>query len=122
MKTDQIKSANNSLPGYYGSDTIYKNGNGLHYTLGIKDIATATKSYWFLDVIASYQSELTTEGFQVWKLLRVLTTDSSEEFIVFCEDGNENILIQQKIDYSDFIYDHYEIWCIDKTLILPIEY
>lgn len=131
MSTEFL-SANESLIGYNGTETIYKRDlMKLHYTIGVKTIAQDYHSYWFLDIIESYQKKLKNEDFQVWKLERDLVflvvdgikkvTERKDSFIVVCEDGNENILIQQKIPFSDFPFDFYNVWIQNNIIYLPSE-
>lgn len=130
---DTLKNANNSLPGYFGGETQYKNPvTKLLYTEGIKQIAQNSNSYWFLDIIASYQLTLGKENFQVWKLEREYSYTEEDGtkiinqrkncFNVTCDDGNGNILQEQHIPFSDFEFDVYTVWCIDGMVILPVEY
>jgi hypothetical protein len=63
--------------------------------------------FWLIDAIASYQDELISQPFQVWKFkcntklhLGTLT----------CEDGNGNELVRQEIEYTDFPLDELTLW------------
>ncbi|WP_026715221.1 DUF6876 family protein [Flavobacterium daejeonense] len=129
----QVQNANDSLQGYCGGEQLFVNPvTKLKYTEGVKEIAKNTESYWFLDIIASYQKKLMEEGFQVWKLEREysFTTVNDQKFIderkdsfnVICEDGNNRILIKQHIEFSDFTFDEYTVWCVDGVVLLPVEY
>lgn len=129
----QVQKANDSLHGYCGGEQLFVNGvTKLQYTEGVKAIAINTESYWFLDIIASYQKKLREEGFQVWKLEREysFTTVNEQKFVderkdsfnVVCEDGNERVLIKQHIEFSDFTFDEYVVWCVDGVVLLPVEY
>ncbi|NJM80669.1 MAG: hypothetical protein HC854_15590 [Flavobacterium sp.] len=128
---ESIISTNNLYNGGF-SETIFKNPTTkLNYTELVKEIAEETESYWLLDVIASYQFQLKNEEFQVWKLERKITytevndikiiSERTSTFIVTCEDGNNNILVKQKIVYSDFPHDEYVLWYTNNTLLLPSE-
>lgn len=128
-----VTSANDFLINYNGGEEIYKLGlNGFAYTEGVREIAVKTNSYWFLDIINSYQYKLLNEDFQVWKLEREysyeIVLDEKKVlqrklcFSVVCEDGNGNILVSQKIPFSDFSFDEYTIWVANKILYLPCEH
>lgn len=115
------------------SETIFVNPfTKLKYSELIKIIAEETESYWLLDIIASYQSKLKNESFQVWKLERELAytevndvkivIQRKDVFNVVCEDGNDNVLLKQNIPFSDFKHDIYTLWLTDGTVILPSEY
>lgn len=129
----QVRVANESLNGYFGGEQIYVNpSTNLKYTEGVRAIANNAESYWFLDIIASYQNKLKKEGFQVWKLEREylytivndvrFVTQRKNCFNVVCEDGNDNVLIKQYIPFSDFPFDIYTVWYIDDLVLLPVEY
>lgn len=129
----QVMSANDILQGYTGGDQIYVNpSTKLKYTEGVRDITQKTESYWFLDLIASYQDKLKNAGFQVWKLEREysftvvdgvrVVGQRKDSFNVVCEDGNDNVLIKQHIHFSEFTFDNYIVWCIEGVVLLPVEY
>ncbi len=129
----QVKNANDSMTGYRGGELSFINPlTKLKYTEGIKIVAEKTESYWFLDLIASYQNKLKNEGFQVWKLEREYSFtmvgdvrfvgQRKDSFNVVCEDGNDNVLIKQHIHFSEFPFDNYIVWCIEGVVLLPVEY
>jgi hypothetical protein len=129
----EVKNANDSLKGYHGGEQIFVSPvTKMKYTEGIREIAEKYNSYWFLDIIASYQEKLKNEEFQTWKLEREysysvvddvrVVGQRKDSFNVVCDDGNDKVLIKQKIPFSDFPFDEYTVWCIEGVLILPIEY
>ena len=129
----QVMSANDILQDYTGGEQIYVNpSTKLKYTEGVRDITKKTESYWFLDLIASYQYMLKNAGFQVWKLEREysftvvdgvrVVGKRKDSFNVVCEDGNDNVLIKQHIHFSEFPFDNYIVWCIEGVVLLPVEY
>ena len=129
----QVLSANDSLKGYYGGERIFINPTTkIQYTEGVREIAIKSQSFWFLDIIASYQKELRNEGFQVWKLEREYSYSLVNNmkvvglrkscFNIVCEDGNDKVLVKQHLIFSDFPFDEYTVWYIDGVLILPVEY
>lgn len=128
-----VMNANDSLKNYHGGETIFKNPTtGIQYTEGVRTITMQTESYWFLDLIASYQRKLKIEDFQVWKLKREYsyTTNNGVKsvlqrkncFNVVCEDGNDNVLITQNIPFSDFPFDEYVVWLQNEIIYLPCEH
>lgn len=129
----QVKNANDSLIGYHGGDQIFINrSTKIQYTEGVREIAIKSESYWFLDIIASYQNKLKNEAFQVWKLEREysytlindtkVVGDRKNCFNVVCEDGNNRVLIEQHLLFSDFPFDEYTVWSIEGIILLPVEY
>ncbi len=115
-----MKNANDTLEGFYGTENYHKHFLGAVYTDGVKTMAERFHCYWLLDVIASHQTnkKVRFEGFQVWKLQRIKDT----KFLVTCDDGNGNIVTQQKIPFSDFNYDEATIWFVGGVMLLPSEY
>lgn len=114
-------NANDLLREHNGSDEYYKHGlSNLHYTSGVQAACTSFKCYWFLDVVMSYQTKKFQEAneFQVWKLVR----KKDNEFIAICEDGNDNKIITQIIEFSDFEHDNLTFWFTNRIVILPSEY
>lgn len=117
-----MKNANELFNEHSGCLDRYRYQMGLVLTGGVKDVAEKLSCFWFLDIIASYQIEpkFRKEEFQVWILKRV--KEGEDEFLVTCEDGNDNIVGTQKIPFSDFPHDLLTLWMVDKTILLPSEY
>jgi hypothetical protein len=116
-----MKNANDLLTEHNCSDEYYQHGlSKLHYTSGVQSACTRFKCYWFLDVVMSYQTGKFQEDneFQVWKLQR----QSENEFIAICEDGDDNKIITQLIEFSDFEHDNLTFWFTNRIVILPSEY
>jgi len=100
----------NFLAQCYGSDQPYIKHSlvkRLVMTHSVGKLRELTDCFWFVDVIASYQLELTEQPFQVWKL--TCDTDSMRG-VVTCEDGNGNELVRQEIEYTDFPLDELTLW------------
>jgi hypothetical protein len=98
-------------------------------TEGALYVAENCGAYWLMDIIGSYQHEakFKKQDFQVWKLKTVLSLKMEKTWLVTAEDGNENALARQSIEYSDFPLNGIEIWAIRNelgglTLMLPSEY
>lgn len=109
------------LPNFTGSEQmwIHQTPFGkLHLTDGCNYIRQKCQAYWLFDLIQSYQPSLKQAEFQVWKLERVNDMD----FLVSCEDGNDNVLLQQKIHFSDFPLQALTVWNIEGVVLLPSEY
>lgn len=129
----QVMSANENFNYCHGSEQIFINSfTQLKYTEGVREIAVKTESFWFLDLIASYQPELKNEPFQVWKLQREFAyqvvdgvkkvIQRKDVFNVVCEDGNDFILKKQRVEFSDFPFDIYVVWRVNGICLLPGEY
>jgi len=111
-------NANDQLREHNFSDNYYKHNLGAVFTDGVRALCEMFACYWFLDIIVSYQPELTNEEFQVWKLLR--HEDSTA--IVSCSNGNGKTLKQQKIPFTDFAAQEATVWVEFNVILLPIEH
>lgn len=113
-------NANDQFTQHTGSGHFYKTNFGHLVTEGAHDLCTACESFWLMDIILSYQisRKVAAESFQVWELKRV----KGDRFNVTATDGNDNILLTQKIPFSDFPYDTATLWNVNKTIMLPSEY
>jgi len=111
-------NANDKLKEYNSTENHYKFGGYLVITDGVKAMAEMFESFWLLDIIASYQSQLRNEDFQVWTLGKF--EDSSA--IVICTDGNNRVVKKQKIGWTDFGADEATIWVEGNVALLPSEH
>lgn len=89
------------------------------YTDGVKYLAGQAGAYWLIDYIFSNQSlrVIQEQDFQVWKLI----VDDGRA-IIKVEDGNENLIKEFKISYTDFPLKEFSLWFMDSVLLLPSEY
>lgn len=119
LQTEKTK-ANDHYSQFTGTDHYYKHYLGFTFTDGVGQIAEDCGAYWLIDLVASYRNhpKVRDECFQTWTLSRV----KNNKFKVVCTDGNENILVTQKIPFSDFKYDECVFWCIEQVIMLPSEY
>ena len=100
-----MRNANDELREHTCTDNFYKFSFNMVITDGVKSLCDKFECWWFADIIASYQSQLKLEEFQVWTLRK---TGSSA--IVTCTDGNDKILVSQNIAWTDFQADEATIW------------
>jgi len=121
--TDKITLADieKELAYCIGSENFHKWSILFPYRMtdGVKLIADKLGAYWLLDVIASHQlkAKVKRTPFQVWK---IKAKDS--QAMITCEDGNNNKVSQQKIEYTDFPDGELSIWFQNNTLFVPSEY
>lgn len=89
-------------------------------TNGCDYIRREAGAFWLFDAILSYQTHEEVKGLyhQVWRLVRL----PDESWKLICEDGNNNPVVQQDIEYSDFPLPGFRIWVIDGVALLPTEY
>ena len=92
----------------------------INLTDGCDYVRNKAQAYWLFDAILSFQlkSQIREELFQVWKLQK----QPDDTWQLLCEDGNKNILVQQRIKYSDFLVPEITIWLVDGVAMLPTEY
>ena len=110
-------NANDQLREHTLTQQYHKYSFGLTITDGALALAERFSCFWFLDIVASYQSHLSNEEFQVWKLTRV-----GSSAVITCTDGNDNVLETQKIPFTDFEPDEATVWVEFGTCLLPSEH
>ena len=127
MKTHQISrvlsknipmNANDHLKDHTCTDNYHRHNFGTCFTDGVKALCDQFACYWFLDIIVSYQPQLQTEDFQVWKLAR----NEDNTATVFCTNGNGKVLKQQKIPFTDFAPKEATAWVEFGVVLLPSEH
>ena len=120
METQKQKEILNELKHFTGTENYYKSAMGnLKYTDGVRYIFQECCSYWFLDVLESYQPQLKEIGFQLWK---IAVRDGKTGLITCQEDTNSPVLVSQELEYTDFPLDEITFYCIDGIVLLPSEY
>ena len=86
------------------------------YTDGIKFLAENAGAYWLVDLIASYQPVKTER--QYWTLKR-----EEQGYSAICKDGNDNLLVKQTFEYTDFpeYLLPFDLYLQNNVLYLPSE-
>jgi hypothetical protein len=69
-------------------------------------------------LIQPYDKRVATEAFQVWKLK--VNADRSAR--VICEDGNDGVVYEKRIPYTDFQLDKITLWFSNNVIYLPSEH
>ena len=122
MKTkDEIL---NELPNFYGTDG-YTRWSALFRNFVLTDgalyLAENAGAFWLMDAIASHLGSYKNEGFVVAKLFQF-----DEGWNLQLEDGNDNTLAEQYIEYSDFPLDEITLYVIQQddlwVILLTSEY
>ena len=111
--------ANDHYKHCYGSEGGHRYIGDIVITDGIKEVAEKEECFWFLDIIISYQfyPEFKNATDQVWELNRIKDC----EFEVIASDTYGNILVIQKIPFSDFFFQELKVYMKDKIILLPSE-
>lgn len=120
MKTAQeIKS---ELANFTGTENYYKHSLGILYTDGVLHMVRTCEAFWLIDLVASWQldKKVRVQEFQVFKL----TVNDNRSAIVSIEDGNDNVIQTQNIEFTDFPLDRITLFynSIEKVLYLPSEH
>ena len=107
-----------NINSFSGTENYYKHWLGIQFTDGVKYVAEEASAYWLIDAIASYQSKLTHEEFQTW----TLKVNNDQSWTLSATDGNDNLLVKQLIEYSDFPLPKIDLFLSHKILMLTSEY
>lgn len=121
------KSAKLSPPDLHrfagGTEHYYRHGlnRNIMFTDGAKYVADEGGAYWLLDLIAISQGRdrrLDRQQFQVWKL----AVNPGNTATVTVEDGNFNVLLTQRIAFTDFPGEGIVLWYSGGVIYLPVEH
>jgi hypothetical protein len=118
MNSEQLTAhlARNTGTEYWYEHSVNKS---LTYTDGVKAFAEEQGSYWFIDLIAlKYHSLLKKNKFLLIKLI----VGNDNKAFLSVEDGNENILAQARINFTDVQEGEWKFYLTDNVLLLPSEY
>jgi hypothetical protein len=115
-----IVALESALAGHYGSDTFYRHPiGGIVYTEGVKHLAELAGAFWLIDLIGSYQyGKVRQVPFQLW----ILEVKGSKGVASMREDTDRPDIVKQRIPFTDFPEGRFELWLVDKTLMLKSEY
>ena len=122
MQRKENLQLKNELRQFTGSENCYANPlfSNYNYTDGVKYLAIKAECYWLIDYIFSHQilPKIKGQGFQVWNI----QVDEDDKAVFTIEDGNDNILTELRIGYTDFPFNSFTLWLVHRTLLLPSEY
>ena len=115
------KEIEEGLPQFTGTEHYHRHQPGFLLTDGAKWLAESAGCYWLYDIIYSIRSILDKDSFAVVKL-----TVKDQQGDVTVEDGNDNVLYSQHIEYTDFPLPEIKLYVADseaeKVIMLPSEY
>jgi len=112
-----------SLDNFIGTENWFKHWTGLiTYTDGIKYLAEETKSYWLIDLVASYQikQKIREIPFQLWTIKVNLKEKTG--IVTMKEDSDQPNIISQKLPYTDFPIEELQFYLCDGVILLKTEY
>lgn len=109
------------LDHFTGSEQFYRDPLSKSiYTEGISYVAKNCQAYWLLDLVfSSVRFKMPNEEFISIKLK--VDTENSKGKIIF-DDGNNNVLYEQEIPYTDFPLEELKMFYCNNTLMLTSEY
>jgi len=139
------KKLDHELANFSGTEQWFRHGgiwrHEILLTDGVMHVAqnggrNSGTAFWLVDAIASYQGErvLARHPFQVWKLTVTESDNRSRCARLVCTNGNnEKPIIEQEIEYTDFLLDEIQLYAsvepVDETgkkkrviILLPSEY
>jgi len=121
--TNTSKLTEFNLRQFTGSEIWYRRGinRNVTFTDGAKFVADEGGAYWLLDAIAicqQYEKAVSAQEFQAWKLK--VNEDRTASLV--CDDGNDNIVYTQHIEYTDFQLEEITLYFVNNVIHLPSEY
>ncbi len=119
VKDLRTQSANDAYLQANGTDQFYHQPNSsFQYTAEIKDLLTKCGAYWLLSEILlanKFSEAVKIQDFQSWELKHL----EGNTFILTCDDGNDNIVWEKRIPFSDFPYKDVKIWVEHQNIFFP---
>ena len=106
------------------ADYYQKHWLGIKFTSGVERMAEICEAFWLIDAVASYQTAKfrALNPFQSWRLKPAPTKKEPDRHLLWCEDGNGNIIKRQSIPFSDFPLDSITLWVENDVILLPSEH
>ena len=116
----------NELNNFSGTERYYRITPDTVITDGAKFVADKGGAYWLMTAIASYLPEFTQKETFIVANLTVSRSESSCSALLKLDDGNDNILAEQFIEYTDFELDVIKLYACYTgdmwVIMLPREY
>jgi hypothetical protein len=116
----------NELHNFSGTERYYRITHDTVITDGVKFVADKGGAYWLMTAIASYLTEQTDKETFIVANLTVARTATACTALLKLDDGNDNVLAEQFIEYTDFELDEFKLYaCYNGDLwviMLPREY
>ena len=114
------------LSQFSGTENYYRIMPNVLMTDGAKFVADKGGVYWLMTTIASYLPEFTEKETFIVANLTVSRSESSCTALLKLDDGNDNILATQFIEYTDFELDEIKLYaCYNGdmwVIMIPREY
>lgn len=90
------------------------------YTDGVQYVAKEGGAYWLIDEISFAQCEpkISSTRFQFWKL----KVNADHTASLTCTDGNDRVVHEKHIPFTDFPLDEISFYFTDNVILLSSEY
>ncbi len=121
MNTATAQQINSTLPYFTGTSQYYLCSTpfgSIVLTDGSRYIRDKGKANWLIEIIISYQKQLAIYQFQNWKL----KVKEDKTAVVYATDGNDNLLVSQAVEYTDFPLNSFTIYVANGVAYLPSEH
>ena len=114
------------LSQFSGTENYYRIMPNVLMTDGAKFVADNGEAYWLMTAIASYLPDFTNKETFIVANLKVTLTATASTALLKLDDGNDNVLAEQFIEYTDFELNELKLYaCYNGdvwVVILPREY
>jgi hypothetical protein len=119
---EQQKFTLEDLNQFHGSDQLIRHHlhRDMRFTVGVGQMIVHFGAMWLVNEIAIAQialARLKQEEFQVWELEVVGSSANLR-----CDDGNDLLLFEKAIEYTDFPKPGIKLYYTDNVIMLPNEY
>ena len=109
----------NELRQFTGTENWYRHLSGYLYTDGVLYVAQEGGAFWLIDkILLITRAKTILQEFGAWKL--EVHEDKSATLV--CEDRNYHEFYREKIEWTDFPLNKFDLWFENGVLILPSEH
>ena len=119
MNTHELQT---NLSHFKGTENYYRVMPRLVITDGVQYLASQANSYWLVSAI--YSHLISNAIYSEFVVARLTVTGTTADLVL--DDGNDQVIAKQAIDYTDFALDEISIYCCYQQqgwiLLLPSEY
>ncbi len=119
MNTHELQT---NLSHFTGTENYYRVMPRLVITDGVQYLVTQANLYWFVSAI--YSHLISNAIYSEFVVARLTVIGKIADLVL--DDGNDQVISRQRIDYTEFPLDEISIYCCyqqqDWILLLPSEY
>ena len=119
MNTHELQT---NLIHFTGTENYYRVMPRLVITDGVQYLASQANSYWLVSTI--YSHLMSNAIYSEFVVARLTVTGTTADLVL--DDGNDQVIAKQAIEYTDFPLGEVTIYCSYQettwVLLLPSEY